>query len=848
MTNMDVSRPIQTSIVDTTNAPAANRVERPAARLPLKYLLLLCELLLLLKVVQVFEIEGRRNLLSLMCLAVGGFAIHYQLSAKFRPGFFLFLSFIAFIVLLGWQSAASLVGVGLLLFAVCHLPIGLKWRVLILMLLAGVLAYSRIYWPLPFWPILGSIFMFRLAIYLRAKDRPKRDVDWSQRLSYFFLLPNVCFPFFPLIDYQVFINSYRNEEDLVIAQKGIAWILRGILQLILYRLVKYQLLPPPLDILNVSDLVLFLIGNYALYLHVSGAFHVITGILHLFGFNLPRTHDWFFLAHSFTDIWRRINIYWKDFITQHIFFPTFFKARQASNEVGIVTAVFVAFASTWLLHSYQVFWLLGHFPLRRADAALWTIAGLLVAINAVVDYRVARRLDSRRVSLSISHALRKSLQIVAVFLCVSVFWACWSYPLILPGLLSAIRQSSNFSEGWTRIVMLSLFALVSLTGFQLLHARLTGWGWQFAFRFDKSPVSVFATSLCLIVLSQPMFQQQFHTDTARILASLTVDYPTTLDLVRSVPGYYEELTDANLQSDALLSTEQPRPRKGELIFTDMTRSRNDLMELELIPNWRGVMAGVPISINRWGMRDGPVSREKPANTTRVAVVGSSVVMGYGVRESEVFTEIVEQRLNRTQATEGHRFELLNFGVGKYYPLHIAASLREKVFSFDPDAVYYVAHQGEYYGPISHVAKYRFARYSLLYSCLDDIVRKAGITDETPWGSMEHLLLPHAKQITRCIYEGIVADCRARGILPVWIYMPVPGVVEVSMNTEEIVSLAEQTGFVVIDLSHWADGRKPEEVKLATSDYHANALGHQLIADELFKALVTRQKVLAVKKR
>ena len=32
-------------------------------------------------------------------------------------------------------------------------------------------------------------------------------------------------------------------------------------------------------------------------------FHLIAGILCLFGFNLPATNFWYFLASSFTDMW-----------------------------------------------------------------------------------------------------------------------------------------------------------------------------------------------------------------------------------------------------------------------------------------------------------------------------------------------------------------------------------------------------------------------------------------------------------------------------------------------------------------------------------------------------------------
>ena len=69
------------------------------------------------------------------------------------------------------------------------------------------------------------------------------------------------------------------------------------------------------------------------------------------------------------------------------------------------------------------------------------------------------------------------------------------------------------------------------------------------------------------------------------------------------------------------------------------------------------MAGSRLTINRLGMRDRPDRTvEKPPDTCRVAVVGSSVVMGYGVGDDETFTRLLEDRLNarRRPAARGTR--------------------------------------------------------------------------------------------------------------------------------------------------------------------------------------------------
>jgi len=55
--------------------------------------------------------------------------------------------------------------------------------------------------------------------------------------------------------------------------------------------------------------------------------------------------------------------------------------------------------------------------------------------------------------------------------------------------------------------------------------------------------------------------------------------------------------------------------------------------------------------------------QKPASTCRIALVGSSIVMGYGVGDNEVFARHLENRLNANLASHSPRYEVLNFGTG-----------------------------------------------------------------------------------------------------------------------------------------------------------------------------------------
>ena len=60
-----------------------------------------------------------------------------------------------------------------------------------------------------------------------------------------------------------------------------------------------------------------------------------------------------------------------------------------------------------------------------------------------------------------------------------------------------------------------------------------------------------------------------------------------------------------------------------------------------------------------------------------------------------------------------------------------------------------------------------------------------------------------------------------------------------LRQEEIVHLkqvAEESGFIVLDLSDAYDNQDLESLVVAYWDKHPNARGHQLIADDLYRKL------------
>ncbi len=212
-------------------------------------------------------------------------------------------------------------------------------------------------------PIIGAMFMFRLVIYLYDLRNERGSVSIWQRLGYFFLLPNICFPLFPVVDYQTFRRTYYDRPRARDLPEGrpVDGARRHSYPALPRHLPALSL-PAPQDVSGLGGVVQYMVATYGLYLRISGQFHLVVGILCLFGFNLPETHHLYFLATGFTDYWRRINIYWKDFMAKVFFFPAMMRFKRLGMRPAMVLSTGVVFFATWVLHSYQWYWLRGTFP------------------------------------------------------------------------------------------------------------------------------------------------------------------------------------------------------------------------------------------------------------------------------------------------------------------------------------------------------------------------------------------------------------------------------------------------------------------------------------------------------
>jgi D-alanyl-lipoteichoic acid acyltransferase DltB (MBOAT superfamily) len=418
-----------TGVPSRTENTADPREKQAAPRLK-GFLTLMVQLLGLLFVFHQYHLE--KPAFVLMSAGIfAAFAVHYWLPFRFKELFWVAVSVLGSFWLVESRVAALVIGFGLLFFLILRSPASYRLRVLLVTAIFAILTYGcatrRLHLPMAFYPTFGAIFMFRLIGYVYDFAHAKAPPRLLPFLSYFFLLPNFYFLLFPVIDFPTMRRTYYRRDIHEIAQQGIHWMARGAIQLMLYRLVLYFNDPYLPDRVNsLGALLATIVLTFLLYLNVSGTFHLIVGMLHLFGYDLPETHRRYFLASSFLDFWRRINIYWKDFMVKVVYFPVYFKLRRKGEARAQVIATVAVFLVTWVLHSYQLFWLRGRFTITWPDTIFWGVIGILVVANTLYDYRHPRRGRDTSWTGRAVHACR----VLGTFAVIATLWSLWSSPTL----------------------------------------------------------------------------------------------------------------------------------------------------------------------------------------------------------------------------------------------------------------------------------------------------------------------------------------------------------------------------------------------------------------------------------
>ncbi len=810
----------------------------------------LIQLIAILYIVKNFNIEKSSGIWQISLIIIFAFTINSFIPLRYRQ-FILFSTCTSVIYFaFGFFTGTMLIVAALIIIGICHLPIKFWIRLSIIFIIFISLFILRIEWfyllrATLISPFLASIFMFRIIIYLYELKHGMIPSSIWQSLVYFFLFPNICFLFFPIVDYKTYSKTYYNIADNEIWQKGVRWMLRGLLHILAYRLVYYYFLISPAKVIDISSLLQYILSSYALILRLSGLFHFILGLLCLFGLNLPQAFNNYFLAKNFTDLWRRINIYWREFMLKIFFYPIMFKLKKKISKNLLPTTMLCVFIISWAFHGYQWFWIRGYYTFNILDLTFWLVLGTCITLNAVIQEKQSH-IIARQYPLYAVYFLNM-LKILGMIFFMSTMWSLWGSSSFNEWFF-LISKATVYSPRQFLIIVISIISVISL-GF-LIQILLNK-------DFVKKIVTIqpqFTLSLTLpslLILLCCSFNSVQHFLPAKMelfIKTLSEEKLNDNDKEKAEESYYKKLIDGEENTaTGLWEMHLKRPRKFNAM-DDVYIRTDDLLTKIYKPNYTVNVNGHEFKTNSFGLRDKEYEFIKPENTFRIALLGGSYEMGSGVSNSEVFESLTEQKLNDfAKDSIIANYEIFNFAAGGFYLVQHVELCHTKVFQYKPNAVLYVAHSGERWRLINTFANLIGQGKDLKYPLLTFIKNKAGIKQTMSKTEMQTRLMPYADVLISWSYSEISKLCYQNKAIPIWVYLPTTADTIDIKELSFIKGVANKCHYLQIDLTGLYNTVNIKEIIVSEWDTHPNAKGHALIADKLFNEMMNVKQKLIQKK-
>ncbi|MFP6620367.1 MAG: SGNH/GDSL hydrolase family protein [Pirellulaceae bacterium] len=260
-----------------------------------------------------------------------------------------------------------------------------------------------------------------------------------------------------------------------------------------------------------------------------------------------------------------------------------------------------------------------------------------------------------------------------------------------------------------------------------------------------------------------------------------------------------------------------------------------------IPNWTGTTFGVPLSINSQGLRDREYSIAKPAGKNRILVLGDSYAWGYGVRNSQMFSEVLEDRFIHDVS-----WQVINAAVSGWGTDQQFLFLEESGFDYQPDVVVVSFFFGNDFREISTSHQYALDKPVFI----DHKLTLANVPVPKPRKDGLNPLYEstvHSFDLAITILKRMAAECEKRNcrlvVLKFGTYLDpatrvqtknmIDTLAEISVQFSAALKLIPNLAYLDLDEQFSARDLTFEEIGIVPSrDYHWNANGHEAVASIL----------------
>lgn len=698
---------------------------------------------------------------------------------------------------------------------------------------------------LPF--ILGSLFMFRAISYIHEMRYAKSETPLIEKINYFLLLPNLSMPLFPIVDFKNFVSSYTtlNFRQL---KRGTLFICRGIIQLLIYRAIYHHGIRSFKDIFSIADVFIYISCNFLIVLRVIGAYHISIGLITLTGYNVPDLFNNIFFSTGFSDLWRRTNMYWKNFVIKIFYYPIYFKVKKRGEYFAIIFTTITCFFITWLLHNYQWFWLKGSFPIVLKDLIFWGTFGILVSISSVSQQNKLHQNEQKKITPSKFQILFLSIKGLWVFISMSLLWSIWIAPDLNSWKMLMIHAKNIDIHSITTIIYLSISYLIISWTYHYYQKNKNHTHLLIAQNLESISVSgylIIILSLLIIQLSIGNNLKFNHFFNPILHEQLNKADQENVD-----NGYYSNLINTNDYCTQVWTNETNiNKRRTKYINQNATILTKDMLLCKYIPNKKIALDNIQFSINSDGFHDKEYAKTKPNNTYRIVVLGGSYESGNGVNDDEDFISIVENNLNKnyeiTKDGQNVKIEIINLSVNGYMLLQRMYQYKYNVKNYHPDAVLLFLHTNYNQRIVNYVSRLVYNECSIEDPYLASIIKLKNITKADNDASIKTKLGTYADSLNLYAIKSIANMAKQDSINLISVFLPALKDKKNGSDLSIFEAYGKQLNFPIISLQGVYDGQSKKELSISEIDFHPNKKGNDIIAKKLEESIILQHPIFGL---
>jgi lysophospholipase L1-like esterase len=260
---------------------------------------------------------------------------------------------------------------------------------------------------------------------------------------------------------------------------------------------------------------------------------------------------------------------------------------------------------------------------------------------------------------------------------------------------------------------------------------------------------------------------------------------------------------------------------------------------EHLKNRSALLQSVDIRLNDWGLRGGPVPPLPPGGR-RILFLGGSITLGWGVPEAQTMTARLEQMFQ----AQGKPVQVLNAGVGNYNALRYTENFIRNLKDLEPTDI---------------VVHYFLRDAETLEPGGGNILLRNSELAVTVWAAVQNVMAPHGENVLIDHYKAAydpaqpgfqtmkaelkkLAEYAKEKHIRIYLAVvpDVHNLVHYPFRAihQQIQELAVELGYTYVDLLPGFENLKPEDIWAMPGDPHPNALGHKIMAEQLFPILQT----------